>query len=173
MAVVTAAPDAVRVVADVIAPWFPVGTDESFKAGAREILDALVEAGWREPVPTSDLAMAGPAAPRFPVVESLDDAVRVVEDTIDATSDRVFASGGGRLNVMTDRTARAIVEALIADPTVIARRNDAGAFELETRWPDDAVACLISRKLLDEIVVELNASRTLVVRIRATLDGAP
>ena len=108
-------------------------------------------------------AAAAELKPARPVVETLPDAVRLVDDVLDERGAHPRTSG----------TADAIVALLVADPIVIARRNDAGAFDIETRWPDDAVACLISRRLLDEIVVELNASRTLVTRIRATLDGAP
>lgn len=39
--------------------------------------------------------------------------IRLIEDVIDATSDRMFASGGGRLTVTTDRTAPAILAALV------------------------------------------------------------
>ena len=55
----TAAPDAVRVVADVIAPWFPVGTDESFEAGAREILADRVGDVVVAPVLAAGAAVTG------------------------------------------------------------------------------------------------------------------
>lgn len=51
--------------------------------------------------------------PRPEALAAVTEAVRLVEDAIDATSDRVVASGGGRLAVTTVRTGLAVVEALV------------------------------------------------------------
>lgn len=155
MAVVTAAPDAVRVVADVIAPWFPVGTDESFEAGAREILAALEAAGWRPSPPASAAVMAAPAAPRQ------HDAVRVVEDII---AEEVSTSPDD-----LSRIARDIVDALTADPT-LTQHGD-GTVTIE--WPSDgALVALVSRPFVDGIAAEISALRRALVTIRAVVRAA-
>lgn len=56
------------------------------------------------PAPTAQPPVAG---------DELDDAVRIVEDAIDATSDEWTDEDGRRVSSPSDRTGRAVVDALL------------------------------------------------------------
>lgn len=105
---------------------------------------------------------------RHPVVENLDDAVRVVEDTIDATSDyAVFGYEACSCRVPTKRTAPAVVEALVGDP--VLTQHDDGT--VTARWPNDtAIAALVSREALDAFVASYSDLGKTVATIRRTIE---
>lgn len=69
------------------------------------------------PVPDPDALDAAALEPRRrqpPVAgDELDDAVRIVEDAIDATSDEWTDEDGRRVSSPSDRTGRAVVDALL------------------------------------------------------------
>ncbi len=107
-----------------------------------------------------DELLAEPLEPP-PAVERHADAVRLVEDTIDATSTFVqTANRSDRVAIPTERTGPAIVEALFGIPTVTL--HDDGRLEVD--WHDTPThrprACIVARDLLDDIVERLNGERT-------------
>lgn len=133
-------------------------------------VDALIEdAGDRREPGTVRVLETLRAAVRYlerrPVVESLDDAVRVVEDVIDATVERASCGHGALIPTM--RTAPAIVEALIGDP-VLTRHADG---TVTSSWPNDtAIAALVSREALDSFVASYSALGKTVEAIRRQLE---
>lgn len=111
-------------------------------------------------------AAAAELKPARPVVESVADAVRVVEDVIDATSVRNASLG----LVTTERTGPAIVEALVGDP--VLTQHDDGTVTIS--WPNDtAIACLVPRSVIEGVVAEVSELRRIFVTVRNTLAGAP
>ena len=104
-----------------------------------------------------DELLAEPVEPP-PVVERDEDAVRLVEDIIDATSTTTEHPGA---IIPSERTGPAIVEALFGRPTV-TMHYDTGRIEID--WQDTPThrprACIVARDLLDDIVERLNGERT-------------
>ena len=101
-----------------------------------------------------------------PVVERDEDAVRLVEDIIDATSTTTEHPGA---IIPSERTGPAIVEALFGRPTV-TMHYDTGRIEID--WQDTPThrprACIVARDLLDDIVERLNAGASEPVENHAT-----
>lgn len=140
-------------------------------------VDALIEdAGDRREPGTVRVLETLRAAVRYlerrPVVESVADAVRVVEDVIDDTSDHNGSAGyyACSCRVTTARTAPAVVEALIGDP--VLTQHDDGTVTIA--WPNDtAIAALVSREALEAFVAAFSDLGKTVEAIRRTLDGEP
>ena len=115
-----------------------------------------------------DELLAEPLEPP-PVVERDLDAVRLVEDIIDATSADA-SMDGIRVAVPTERTGRAIVEALFGRPTVSLPEDGRLVIDWQDTPSHRPRACIVARDLLDDIVERLNGERTPsnVVEIHAT-----
>lgn len=128
-------------------------------------VDALIEdAGDRREPGTVRVLETLRAAVRYlerrPVVESLDDAVRVVEDIFEAH----YAPCAG-CAALWDGVAigPAVVEALVGDP--VLTQHDDGTVTIA--WPNDtAIAALVSREALDSFVASYSALGKTVEAIR-------
>lgn len=105
-----------------------------------------------------DELLAEPLEPP-PVVERDADAVRLVEDIIDATSADA-SMDGIRVAVPTERTGRAIVEALFGRPTVSLPEDGRIVIDWQDTPSHRPRACIVARDLLDDIVERLNGERT-------------
>lgn len=104
-----------------------------------------------------DELLAEPVEPP-PVVERDEDAVRLVEDIIDATSDVSVSNIPHR--VPTERTGPAIVEALFGRPTVSLPEDGRIVIDWQDTPTHRPRACIVARDLLDDIVERLNGERT-------------
>lgn len=91
-------------------------------------------------------------------VETRAEAVRLVEDTLEATSDHVSVEVCAveridRVMVPTARTCPAIVDALLGRP-VASVEHETGAVTLA--WPDGTHAAIVSRDVLDNLTERVN-----------------
>lgn len=140
----------------------------------RAVADAIVAVAKRYPVPSertwpgttylgapiAHLAAAAldaaDAHRRRTTVETHPDALRLVEDILDAHL--VDVGEGHELDAVT---GPAIVDALLGDPVATTHYDDAGnltGFTLD--WPSDETrACIVARPVLEHLVELLNRRR--------------
>jgi hypothetical protein len=87
-------------------------------------------------------------------VETRTEAVRLVEDTIDAHTMKAEPSGA---ILISDQTATRIVDALLGRP--VASITDDGVATLA--WPDGTHAAIVSRDVLDNLTERVNRTAAL------------